>query len=448
MEKVRGRIAVSEDARRTMVAHLGGDAVLIPNGVRVSAFASKERLPGTESDRPRVLFLGRMDEPRKGLPVLFEALPQVLAAVPDLEVLVAGPGDIDEAREDAPRGVLAGCALPRPHQRRGQGPGPSLVHVYVAPHTGGESFGIVLVEAMAAQAAVLASDLPAFRRVLQDGECGLLFPNQDSHALAEALVVLLRDDELRAATSAGRSPGARVRLGSRRRRRHRGLRERPHAGGEGDRGPPRAAGRPPQFARGLHVTGWAILLGVIVIALLLLGAYLSMTAGRLDHLHRRIDSSWLSLDAQLLRRSSVALELASSGALDPASSLVLAEAAHEARTASDGPASDRALAESDLTAALLVALDPDDIAEVAQASHGEEMLAELDAACRRVQLSRRFLNDGVRACRQLRRQRMVRLFRLAGHTPWPDTLEMDDTSRHRACPPAERGAAGFPVARP
>jgi hypothetical protein len=175
------------------------------------------------------------------------------------------------------------------------------------------------------------------------------------------------------------------------------------------------------------VTGWAILGVVIVVVLLLMGAYLSMTAGRLDHLHRRIDSSWLSLDAQLLRRSSVALELASSGALDPASSLVLAEAAHEARTASDGPPSDRALAESDLTAALLVALDADDIAVVASATHGEAMLAELDAACRRVQLSRRFLNDGVRACRQLRRQRMVRLFRLAGHTPWPDTMEMDDT---------------------
>ena len=88
---------------------------------------------------------------------------------------------------------------------------------------------------------------------------------------------------------------------------------------------------------------------------------------------------------------------------------------------------ERALAESDLTAALLVSLDTDDIAEVAAAAHGEEMLAELDAACRRVQLSRRFLNDGVRACRQLRRQRMVRLFRLAGHTPWPDTIEMDDS---------------------
>ena len=167
--------------------------------------------------------------------------------------------------------------------------------------------------------------------------------------------------------------------------------------------------------------------GIALVVVVLAGFYLSMTAGRLDHLHRRIDMSRLALDAQLLRRSSVALELASSGLLDPATSLVLAEAAHEARTATDGSDADRALAESDLTAALVAALDPDDIEEVTAAADGLPMLAELDAACRRVELSRRFRNDAVRACRQLRRQRMVRLFGLAGHTPWPDTWEMDDT---------------------
>jgi hypothetical protein len=171
-----------------------------------------------------------------------------------------------------------------------------------------------------------------------------------------------------------------------------------------------------------------MLLGIVVVLVVLLaGFYLSMTAGRLDHLHRRIDLARLALDAQLLRRSSVALELASSGLLDPAASLVMAEAAHEARTATDGSDVDRALAESDLTAALVAALDPDDIEEVNAEPSGAQMLAELDAACSRVELSRRFLNDAVRACRQLRRQRMVRLFGLAGHTPWPDTWEMDDS---------------------
>ena len=77
------------------------------------------------------------------------------------------------------------------------------------------------------------------------------------------------------------------------------------------------------------MTGW-ILLGLLVVVILLVGFYLSMTAGRLDHLHRRIDTSRLALDAQLLRRSAVCQELASSQVLDPASSLLLADAAHRA----------------------------------------------------------------------------------------------------------------------
>jgi phosphatidylinositol alpha-mannosyltransferase len=199
MEKLRGRIAVSEDARRTMVAHMGGDAVLIPNGVRVSAYASHDRLLGTEEPRPRILFLGRMDEPRKGLHVLCEALPEVLAAVPDLEVLIAGPGDIDDARDDLPEQVRGSVRFLGRISDEDKARALRSVDVYVAPHTGGESFGIVLVEAMAAQAAVLASDLPAFRRVLEDGRSGRLFPNQDSRALGAALVDLLGDEERRAA---------------------------------------------------------------------------------------------------------------------------------------------------------------------------------------------------------------------------------------------------------
>jgi len=176
------------------------------------------------------------------------------------------------------------------------------------------------------------------------------------------------------------------------------------------------------------MNGWAPVGVLVLLVVLLVGFYLSMTAGRLDHLHRRIDTSRLALDAQLLRRSSVSLELASSQLLDPAASLVLASSAHHARTSTDLELDDRALAESDLTAALVAALDTEDIAEVRSASEGAEMLDELDAACRRVQLSRRFHNDAVRACRQLRRQRMVRLFRLAGHTTWPESFEMDDST--------------------
>lgn len=175
------------------------------------------------------------------------------------------------------------------------------------------------------------------------------------------------------------------------------------------------------------MNGWVIVGIVVLIVLALFGLYLSMTAGRLDHLHRRIDTSTLALDAQLLRRSSVAVELASSQVLDPGSGMLIADAAHRARQAADAGPEERALAESDLTAVLLATLDADDIEEVRRKEHGSDMLDELDASCRRVQLSRRFHNDAVRACRQLRRQRMVRLFRLAGHTPWPETWEMDDS---------------------
>lgn len=198
MEKVRGRIAVSEDARRTLVAHVGGDAVLIPNGVRVAAFAGLDRLPDVDPDRPSALFLGRMDESRKGLAVLWEALPAVLEAVPDLQLLVAGPGDVEEQLEDIPAGAEANVRFLGYISDEDKARALRSVDVYVAPHTGGESFGIVLVEAMAAQASVLASDLPAFRRVLADGECGRLFANQDPVALSQGLIELVADPSLRA----------------------------------------------------------------------------------------------------------------------------------------------------------------------------------------------------------------------------------------------------------
>jgi hypothetical protein len=173
------------------------------------------------------------------------------------------------------------------------------------------------------------------------------------------------------------------------------------------------------------MTPWIVLGVVALLVLVLLGLYLSMTAGRLDRLHRRIDLSRVALDAHLLRRSGVALEVASVGVLDPASSVLVAEAAHDARTAADRPDPERALAESDLTAALVAAIDEEEVATMG--AEAAVLVGELGAACRRVQLARRFHNDGVRACRQLRRQRLVRLFRLAGRTPWPDTWEMDDT---------------------
>lgn len=200
LEKIAGRIAVSEDARRTVTTHVGGDAVVIPNGVYVDRFASARRNPawcGTPT-RPTIAFLGRMGEPRKGLPVLAAALPAVLAEVPGLRVLVAGPGDERDVSADwAPevRGAVEFLGAVSDEDKA------SLLasaDVYIAPNTGGESFGIILIEAMSAGACVLASDLSAFSRVLDGGVAGAMFRNEEPAHLAETLVGLLREPSRRA----------------------------------------------------------------------------------------------------------------------------------------------------------------------------------------------------------------------------------------------------------
>jgi phosphatidylinositol alpha-mannosyltransferase len=197
MEKIRGRIAVSEAARETLVRHIGGDAVLIPNGVRVAEFRDQESvsLEGTQ----KILFLGRIDEPRKGLEVLLKALPQVFTALDRCEVIIAGPGDQSQYQEfiDPSWGnrVTFVGAISDEEKRRTL----HQVDLYVAPHIGGESFGIVLVEAMAAGTAVLASDLPAFDQVLQSGKSGKLFPVGNSEKLGMAIIDLLTDDDQRQA---------------------------------------------------------------------------------------------------------------------------------------------------------------------------------------------------------------------------------------------------------
>ncbi|MFE9254900.1 hypothetical protein [Streptomyces sp. NPDC006879] len=162
----------------------------------------------------------------------------------------------------------------------------------------------------------------------------------------------------------------------------------------------------------------------IAVGLLAVALYLSWTAGRLDRLHTRIDAARAALDAQLVRRASVALELATSGVLDPAASIVLYEAAHAARLA---PEDQREVAESELSQALRAVFgDADQVGAVKAAPGGEEAAGELAAAVRRVPMARRFHNDAVRAARALRTHRKVRWFRLAGHAPFPLAFEMDD----------------------
>lgn len=169
-------------------------------------------------------------------------------------------------------------------------------------------------------------------------------------------------------------------------------------------------------------------IGLVIVAILIT-LYLSMTAGRLDRLHRKVDISLLSLHSHLLRRSATALELSTSGALDPASSVLLADAAHWAQQASqDEPTGAWVTAESDLTAALVATLDDvDEVSEVCKQEFGAALLADLADRCQRVALSRRFHNDAVQATRRQRSRPVVRVFRLAGRTRLPQTWEMDDS---------------------
>jgi hypothetical protein len=173
------------------------------------------------------------------------------------------------------------------------------------------------------------------------------------------------------------------------------------------------------------VNGWLILAVVVV---LLFGLYVSQVVGRLDRLHRRIDTARLGLEVQLARRSGLVTEVAGSGLVDPATALVLADAAAVAREAPPEDADVVSIAESDLTRALSAAFaDREDVDAVEEESGGVEMVQDLETACRRVQLARRFHNDAVRACLVLRRRRLVRALQLAGHTPLPATVELDDS---------------------
>ncbi|HUW15560.1 MAG TPA: glycosyltransferase family 4 protein [Actinomycetes bacterium] len=198
LETVRGRIAVSEMARRTVVQHLGGDAVLIPNGVRVSSFAGAEPLPGWPGAGGSLVFLGRIDETRKGLGVLLEAFPSVAAALPGVRLLVVGPGDPSDAIDALPPGLRDRVTFLGRVSDADKARALASADIYVAPHIGGESFGIVLLEAMAAGTAVLASDLVAFRQVLDGGHTGRLVPVGDATRLADAAIELLRSPKQRA----------------------------------------------------------------------------------------------------------------------------------------------------------------------------------------------------------------------------------------------------------
>jgi phosphatidylinositol alpha-mannosyltransferase len=215
MEKINARIAVSEYARRTLVEHLGGDAVVIPNGVDVGYFSALRPRPewqtpmDQQADGGTIGFVGRFGEPRKGLSVLLEALPAIVEARPRTRLLVAGRGDEDEVQRNVPVRLREHIEFLGMVSDEDKGRLFQSVDVYCAPNTGGESFGIILVEAMSGGAAVLASDLDAFSLVLEDGAAGAMFPKGDAAALAREAIALLGDPARRSALRAAESQAVR-----------------------------------------------------------------------------------------------------------------------------------------------------------------------------------------------------------------------------------------------
>jgi phosphatidylinositol alpha-mannosyltransferase len=202
LEKISGRIAVSPAARKVIVEHLGGDAVVIPNGVAISHFAQAEPFDGfprPDDGRGGTLgFIGRYDEPRKGMDVLVDAVELLAPSRPGLRLIVAGRGDGEDFLAGLPRDVADRVELLGQVSDEDKARLLRSVDVYCAPNTGQESFGVILLEAMAARAPIVASDIEAFKRVLGGGTAGRQFPTGDPVALTEALTEVLGDPALRA----------------------------------------------------------------------------------------------------------------------------------------------------------------------------------------------------------------------------------------------------------
>ncbi|MER7168270.1 glycosyltransferase family 4 protein [Micromonospora sp. NPDC000207] len=209
LERITARIAVSALARKVQVEHMDGGAVEIPNGVTVAKYAGVDPLPGwpgecAEGTGGTIGFLGRFTESRKGFPILVDAFGQLARHRPGLRLLVAGPGDRDDLYGRFPADLRDRVTflgrVSEPEKARML----RSVHLYVAPNTGGESFGMILTEALAAGTTVVASDLDAFRRVLDGGRAGCLFPTGDPVALRGVLAELLdAPDRRRELTACG-----------------------------------------------------------------------------------------------------------------------------------------------------------------------------------------------------------------------------------------------------
>jgi phosphatidylinositol alpha-mannosyltransferase len=393
IEKIDACIAVSESARNVVVQHLGRDAVVIPNGIEFAAFARGRQMldeplggsPSTSSghmadgsghmadgsrrrgDHPKLIFVGRLDEPRKGLDVLLAAIPLIKKVHPDLEVIVAGRGSRqlpDWCRNLGPVNDETKIALL------------SSADVFVAPNLARESFGIVVLEAMANGVPVVASELPSFVDLIgpaqDDGRLGEIFAAGDHRALAGAVLHVLKQPN------------------------------------------PLRAAKAQQVARRYD---WsrvgATVLAVYRAALATAPARGNVTT-RVDRAEARAERTWAALDAALVQRAQRAIELITSPGIDPVTALLVTDAA-AAALEPNLSRRDRERAESDLSHVLdavdaLLSSSPD----------------RLDLERERASISRRLHNDAVATALSLRRRYTARTQRTADSAAAPRPFEMVD----------------------
>jgi len=197
IEKLNARIAVSEAARETLTEHLDTDAIVVPNGIYANLYRDGQldaRWTGNTLG-----FIGRFEEPRKGLSVLIGALPEIISEIPDVKIFVAGPGDSADTLKDMQPSLRSRFTFLGRISEEEKANFLASVGLYVAPNTGGESFGIILAEALAAGASVVASDISAFDSLLGHGEFGTLFESENPHDLAKKVISLLKDAAARRA---------------------------------------------------------------------------------------------------------------------------------------------------------------------------------------------------------------------------------------------------------
>ena len=197
IEKLTARIAVSEAARETLTEHLETDAIVVPNGIYADRYRDGVVEPRWTGDT--LGFIGRFEETRKGLDVLVAALPSIITRFPQVKIFVAGPGDSEAFLKRVDPQLHSRFAFLGRISEDEKANFLTSVALYIAPNTGGESFGIILAEALAGGASVIASDIPAFDSLLGHGKYGTLFESENSADLATKVIDLLGDKDKRRA---------------------------------------------------------------------------------------------------------------------------------------------------------------------------------------------------------------------------------------------------------